>query len=448
MMKMIPSPCPAPRTPCAVASPYLLGGLHTLVDKEATGNSNGRNSRDSGISVVSIRDMRLRDVAGCYTMGMELFAFNSAYLRTYDRFVVLEEYASDPDFCLVAEHEGRVVGFVVGLTIIKEVTMGYISWVTVIPGYQRQGIATRLMQQVEERMQQHHIVEVLVETPVSNSKALAFLTKLGYGSPELQVYLSRTLPTLKESEKESPLLGSSSLSSGLNSPVLLLSSSSASLLCPSPRALGREHDQVHIRLMEIQDIWPVYELGTRIFTEQARNLYRFWDETAVTTAYEMDGELALVAESEGRVVGFALGSALEKEDATYGYLIWLAVCPQAHNAGIGRRLYAAYEGRLRAEYPEVQTVMIDTQASNAGALRFFARYHYQLTDTFVYVCKSLSPPSGPHKRRRLLPREGEGKGDPTKEEGTGTHQNLSSNANADDLHLSSSPRHYRSQPTR
>merc|ERR1712137_1080370 len=253
-------------------------------------------------------------------------------------------------------------------------------------------------------MREHQIREVIVETPLSNTKALRFLTKLGYVTePELQVYLSRTLPSLESDKTE-------------RDHTVSLPSQGTSMEAPSsPR--------IHIRLMEIQDIWPVYELGTRIFTEQTRNLYRFWDETAVTTAYEMDGELALVAESEGRVVGFALGSALEKEDATYGYLIWLAVCPQAHNAGIGRRLYAAYEGRLRAEYPEVQTVMIDTQASNAGALRFFARYHYQLTDTFVYVCKSLSPPSGPHKRRRLLPREGEGKGkgkgDPTKEEGTG-----------------------------
>lgn len=355
MMKMLPPSHPSsslsPQTDSTL--PYAL--VTVCPEKE---------------EAVRIRDMQLKDVAGCYQMGMELFAFNSAYLRTYDRFVVLEEYASDPDFCLVAEHEGHVVGFVVGLTIIKEVTMGYISWVTVLPQYQRQGIATRLMRQVEERMRLHHIVEVLVETPASNNKALAFLNKLGYGSPEQQVYLSRALPALDLAPHKEE--GPSELTTG----------------------------DVRIRLMEIQDIWPVYELGTRIFTEQSRNLYRFWDETAVTTAYEMDGELALVAEREGRVVGFALGSALEKEDATYGYLIWLAVCPQTHNAGIGRRLYAAYEARLRAEYPEAQTVMVDTQASNAGALRFFARYNYHHTDTFVYVCKTLSPPLT-HKRRRI-----------------------------------------------
>ena len=91
---------------------------------------------EEGSEDVVIRDMALKDVANCYKMGETLFNFNSSLSRTFDRFVVIEGYSSDGDFCLVAEVEGKLVGFTLGNTITKDVVMGYVSWVAVLPEYQ------------------------------------------------------------------------------------------------------------------------------------------------------------------------------------------------------------------------------------------------------------------------------------------------------------------------
>merc|ERR1712110_957793 len=102
-----------------------------------------------------------------------------------------------------------------------------------------------------------------------------------------------------------------------------------------------------------------------------------------------DGDLALVAEVDGEEVGFALGSTLERVEIMFGYLIWLAVAPSAHGMGIGKLLYYAYEELIMENYPETSTIILDTQATNQGAIRFFSRLGFQITDTFVYVCKRL-----------------------------------------------------------
>ena len=98
-----------------------------------------------------------------------------------------------------------------------------------------------LYERVEERMKEESITEVLVDTPITNTAAIKFLNTLGFGNPVKQVYLSKNLP-----ETETPFVSAD----------------------PS----------ITVRLMRIEDIWPVYQIGETVFTKDAVNLYRFWDE--------------------------------------------------------------------------------------------------------------------------------------------------------------------------
>jgi len=359
--------------------------LVILYEEEA-----GAMESNEDTEVVIIRDMALKDVATCYKLGMDLFAFNSSLSRTFDRFVVIGGYSSDPDFCLVAETKDRLIGFTVGNSITKDVVMGYLGWVAVHTDYQRAGIGSKLVRRVEERMHEQEINEVLVDTPTSNTSALRFLRKLGYGSPEEQVYLSHSI---KRDESGLEIVHPPGLEHAEHAPRRSPESSSPLLARSLHEVKDNDTTQkVQIRLMQISDIWPVFQIGTQVFTMKSRNLYRFWDETQVTDAYESDGDLALVAELNGEVVGFALGSTLERVEIMFGYLIWLAVAPSAHGMGIGKLLYYAYEELIMENYPDTHTIILDTQASNKGAIRFFSRLGFQITDTFVYVCKRL--PSG------------------------------------------------------
>jgi hypothetical protein len=70
---------------------------------------------------------------------------------------------------------------------------------------------------------------------------------------------------------------------------------------------------IEIREMELADLLPVFELGHKLFTaEQWPTLYRAWDEFEITDLYGSDRELCLVADADGTVVGFALGTEMEK----------------------------------------------------------------------------------------------------------------------------------------
>lgn len=86
--------------------------------------------------------------------------------------------------------------------------------------------------------------------------------------------------------------------------------------------------EVEVREMDINDVARVYNLGEQIFTaDRWPTLHRTWDEFEVLSLYLSDTDTCLVAEFEGQIVGFALGTLIEKRRSawTYGYLLWLGV---------------------------------------------------------------------------------------------------------------------------
>ena len=70
--------------------------------------------------------------------------------------------------------------------------------------------------------------------------------------------------------------------------------------------------------MELDDLPGVYRLGERLFTpEKQPNLYRTWDEYELAELFTSDGDFCLVAESGDRVVGFAMGTLIEKRRSAW-----------------------------------------------------------------------------------------------------------------------------------
>jgi ribosomal protein S18 acetylase RimI-like enzyme len=70
--------------------------------------------------------------------------------------------------------------------------------------------------------------------------------------------------------------------------------------------------KVRIREMSIDDLPHVYHIGENIFTaEYSATLYRTWDEYEITSLFNTDNELCLVAEMRDQIVGFALGTTVE-----------------------------------------------------------------------------------------------------------------------------------------
>lgn len=159
-----------------------------------------------------------------------------------------------------------------------------------------------------------------------------------------------------------------------------------------------------IREMTIDDFAKVFHIGEEIFTaEYSQSLYRTWDEYEITTLYNSDSELCLVAETEAdsSIIGFALGTTVEKHHSAwkYGYLVWLGVSKNIHHKGVGSELFKEVKRRMKEQ--GVRIIMIDTSADNHAAINFFRKQGFGDLREHVYMALNLSP----RKKKKITPRK-------------------------------------------
>jgi ribosomal protein S18 acetylase RimI-like enzyme len=148
---------------------------------------------------------------------------------------------------------------------------------------------------------------------------------------------------------------------------------------------------VRIRGMTIDDFAEVFHIGEQVFSvEYSQSLYRTWDEYEITTLYNSDSELCLVAEAGDIIIGFALGTTVEKHNSPwkYGYLVWLGVRRNIQQGGVGSGLFKEIRRRMKEQ--GVRMIIIDTSADNIPAIRFFQKQGFANTQEHVYMSLNLT----------------------------------------------------------
>jgi ribosomal protein S18 acetylase RimI-like enzyme len=105
----------------------------------------------------------------------------------------------------------------------------------------------------------------------------------------------------------------------------------------------------------------------------------------------------LVAESDGTIVGFVV---VDRNRQSQGHVITIDVLPEARRSGLGSRLMAAAEERLR--FLGCSGVFLETAVDNAAALAFYKRHGYTVVHTIpryyldsvdaLVLAKDLAPP--------------------------------------------------------
>ena len=154
---------------------------------------------------------------------------------------------------------------------------------------------------------------------------------------------------------------------------------------PSPRP------HIHIRPLDIDDLPLIFHLGERLFTRRITpNAYRIWDEHEVVAFFQENWDTCFVAENQERIVGFVLGSIIEKNDSSwvYGYLTWLGVDPSLKGLGIGKRLLKEF---IQASQKlGARMLIVDTDADNHRALDFFEHAGFGNREEHVYLTLNLS----------------------------------------------------------
>jgi ribosomal protein S18 acetylase RimI-like enzyme len=152
-----------------------------------------------------------------------------------------------------------------------------------------------------------------------------------------------------------------------------------------------QEDELRIRDMHIDDFPVVFHIGEDLFTsEYSPSMYRTWDEYEITTLYNSDSELCLVAELGQDILGFALGTTVEKSNSAwkYGYLVWLGVKPGIQKGGVGSALFKEIKRRMREQ--GVRMIIIDTDADNEAGIRFFEKQGFGNIQQHVYMTLNLS----------------------------------------------------------
>lgn len=130
------------------------------------------DSSTRAVEGLSVREVRYEDIPAIYEI--ERLCFKDPYelplLQMY--------YAISRSLFLVAEREGRVVGYAIGLA--KKWGEGHVISIAVHPEWRRRGVGRRLMLQLLERMRRMGVRWVRLEVRVSNEAAINLYRKLGF----------------------------------------------------------------------------------------------------------------------------------------------------------------------------------------------------------------------------------------------------------------------------
>lgn len=162
---------------------------------------------------MTVREMGVEDIPAVYRLGHRLFKSQEAstFYRTWDAYEVTNNFNQDPHLTLVAEtRKGTIAGFALGTTYEDEFggwKYGYILWMGVSPRQQGSGLGTQLYHEMERRMHEEGVRMAFVDTARSNTGAIKFFKRMGYGRPEAEVWMSKVLQRTKKSknnEREAP----------------------------------------------------------------------------------------------------------------------------------------------------------------------------------------------------------------------------------------------------
>ncbi len=121
-----------------------------------------------------IREFRLED----YDQVFKLWKEAGLLFRPGDeRGEVAQKIKRDPELFLVAEEDGSLIATVLGAWDGRR---GWIYHLAVDPKRQRKGVGTRLVRELERRMEGKGVLKVNAVVYRDNKKSIEFFTKLGY----------------------------------------------------------------------------------------------------------------------------------------------------------------------------------------------------------------------------------------------------------------------------
>jgi ribosomal-protein-alanine N-acetyltransferase len=140
-------------------------------EEEVVGRSQETPFNVAGRDFIMIRRFKPSDLESAIELDREVFG-------GYDPAIFTAFYEYYPRTTLVAEIDGRVVGFALGF---KHTPLeGRIFWLAVRPGHQSQGIGRRLLNSLLRTFRFMGALSATLEVRISNKKAQSLYSSMGF----------------------------------------------------------------------------------------------------------------------------------------------------------------------------------------------------------------------------------------------------------------------------
>ncbi|MDA3626624.1 GNAT family N-acetyltransferase [Saccharopolyspora oryzae] len=127
---------------------------------------------------------------------------------------------------------------------------------------------------------------------------------------------------------------------------------------------------VQLSPMGLSHLAGVLELGNQVFDVSAMP-YTSWSLSSVAVHLDAQPDACWVAEADGEVAGFVLGSLSYDERADWGYVEWLAVAPDHQGKGLARTLLEESCAALFAA--GATRIITDVEQTNTASAQLMQR---------------------------------------------------------------------------
>lgn len=120
------------------------------------------------------------------------------------------------------------------------------------------------------------------------------------------------------------------------------------------------------------DFAALYALDQACFTPGIS-----WSKAELQYFLRYPGNIAVVAEEDGGIAGFAIAGSQMRRGRLVGRLITIDVDAAKRRRGVGHRLMVAIEERLTAQ--KVVAMLLEVAVDNEAAQEFYARHGFVQT---------------------------------------------------------------------
>jgi ribosomal protein S18 acetylase RimI-like enzyme len=144
-----------------------------------------------------------------------------------------------------------------------------------------------------------------------------------------------------------------------------------------------------IRKMKIEDLSDVWKLGVAELGLDKRLYHKYWDQGELFKSFTREPEYCLVAEEEGKIIGFSIGHRQFSQWAeNIAKIEWVAIHRKHRRKGIGTQLCIQLIKELKKT--GAKKIVVDVESTNEASMKMLEKFSFQKIFSVNWLSKELT----------------------------------------------------------